>query len=77
MGYSNVKIEYNKIHGFYVELPRSLKLDLPEDYSARQTLKNSQRYIFPELKEIEDKVNLASDKALKKKKLYLKEFLII
>ena len=69
MGYSNVKIEYNKIHGFYVELPRSLKLDLPEDYSARQTLKNSQRYIFPELKEIEDKVNLASDKALKKEKI--------
>ena len=69
MGYSNVKIEFNKIHGFYVELPRSLKLDLPEDYSARQTLKNSQRYIFPELKEIEDKVNLASDKALKKEKI--------
>ena len=69
LGYSNVKIEYNKIHGFYLEVPRSLKLDLPEDYSARQTLKNSQRYIFPELKEIEDKVNLASDKALKKEKI--------
>ena len=75
LGYSNVKIEYNKIHGFYVELPRSLKLDLPEDYSARQTLKNSQRYIFPELKEIEDKVNLASDKALKKEKIIFEEVL--
>ena len=75
LGYSNVKIEYNKIHGFYLELPRSLKLDLPEDYSARQTLKNSQRYIFPELKEIEDKVNLASDKALKKEKIIFEEVL--
>ena len=37
LGYSNVKIEYNKIHGFYLELPRSVSLDLTEVYSARQT----------------------------------------
>ena len=75
LGHSNVKIEYNKIHGFYLELPRSLKLNLPEDYSARQTLKNSQRYIFPELKEIEDRVNLATGKALKKEKIIFEEVL--
>ena len=68
-GIANLKVEYNRVHGFYIEVGRSHTTDLPDDYRRRQTLKNAERYITPELKTFEDKFLSAKDRALKREKL--------
>ncbi len=63
-GVNTLKVGYNKVHGFYIELGRVHDIDLPLDYQRRQTLKNAERYITPELKQYEEQVLSAQDKAL-------------
>ncbi len=55
-GIKNLKIGYNRVFGYYVDVPRSSSQDLPEEYTRKQTLANNERYISPELKELEDKI---------------------
>src|SRR5690554_2226695 len=63
-GISSLKVGYNKVHGFYIEISRAHDTELPADYQRRQTLKNAERYITAELKAHEDQVLSASEKAL-------------
>lgn len=70
-GIPTLKISYNKVHGFYIEVSKSYTNDVPPEYIRRQTLKNNERYIIPELKAHEDKVLNSQSKALAlEKKLY-------
>ncbi len=72
---ANLKVSYNRIHGYYIEIPRSQAHQAPEHYTRRQTLKNTERYITPELKKFEDNVLSAKERALKREK-YLYEQLL-
>ena len=63
-GISNLKLGYNRVQGFYIELSRTQAEKVPADYIRRQTLKGVERYITPELKAFEDKVLSAREKAL-------------
>jgi DNA mismatch repair protein MutS len=65
----NLKVEYNRVHGFYIEVTNTHKEKIPEDYSRRQTLKNAERYITPELKTFEEKALSAKDRSLAREKL--------
>jgi DNA mismatch repair protein MutS len=70
-GISTLKVNYNRVHGFYIEVSRSYADQVPPDYVRRQTLKNNERYIIPELKAHEDKVLTSQSRALAlEKKLY-------
>jgi DNA mismatch repair protein MutS len=70
-GIANLKVEYNKVHGFYIEVSHANTAKVPDDYRRRQTLKNAERYITPELKAFEDKALSANDRALAlEKQLY-------
>jgi DNA mismatch repair protein MutS len=68
-GISNLKVEYNNVHGFYIEMSRSQAESAPAEYRRRQTLKNVERFITPELKAFEDKVLSANDRALAREKM--------
>lgn len=61
---SSLKVRFNNVHGFYIEVSKSNSDKVPADYIRRQTLKNSERYITPELKELEDKTLSAKTRAL-------------
>lgn len=63
-GLSTLKVEFNRVHGFYIELSKVQAEQAPADYQRRQTLKNAERFITPELKTFEDKVLTAQDQAL-------------
>ncbi len=63
-GITQLKVAYNRVHGYYIELPRSQSERAPLDYQRRQTVKNAERYITPELKQFEDKVLGSRDRAL-------------
>jgi DNA mismatch repair protein MutS len=67
-GVSTLKVEYNRVHGFYIEVSRAQSDKVPDDYRRRQTLKNAERYITPELKAFEDKALSAQDRALAREK---------
>jgi DNA mismatch repair protein MutS len=67
-GIANLKVEYNRVHGFYIEVTNANVQKVPEDYRRRQTLKNAERYITPELKTFEDKALSAQDRALAREK---------
>jgi DNA mismatch repair protein MutS len=67
-GLPNLKVGYNRVHGYYIELSRSLAAKAPPDYHRRQTLKDVERYITPELKNFEDKVLSARERALAREK---------
>ncbi len=70
-GISTLKVNYNRVHGYFIEVSRSQSANVPDNYQRRQTLKTNERYITPELKEFEDKVLSANEKALtREKKLY-------
>ncbi len=68
-GITTLKVEYNRVHGFYIEVSRAQSEKVPDDYRRRQTLKNAERYITPELKTFEDKALSAQDRALAREKL--------
>ena len=61
-GIKNLKIKYNKVFGYYLEVTNSYKELVPDYYMRKQTLSNAERYITPELKELEDKILGAEDK---------------
>jgi DNA mismatch repair protein MutS len=63
-GIPNLRVEYNKVHGFYIEITASYVNQVPVEYKRRQTLKNCERYITPELKAFEDKALAANDRSL-------------
>lgn len=70
-GISTLKVGYNKVHGFYIEISRANSDAAPPEYIRRQTLKNAERFITPELKEHEDKVLTSQGRALAlEKQLY-------
>ncbi len=66
---SSLKVEYNRVHGFYIEVTNAHKEKIPEDYSRRQTLKNAERYVTSELKTFEDRALSAKDRSLTREKL--------
>ena len=74
-GIANLKVEYNSVHGFYIELSRAQAEHAPPEYRRRQTLKNAERYITPELKTFEDKVLSANERALAREKALYEEVL--
>ncbi len=74
-GIANLRVEYNKVHGFYIEVTHGQTDKVPDDYRRRQTLKNAERYITPELKVFEDKALSAQDKALVREKLLYEQLL--
>jgi DNA mismatch repair protein MutS len=63
-GLSTLRVNYNRVHGYFIELSRREAEKAPADYIRRQTMKNTERYITPELKEFEDKALSAASKAL-------------
>ena len=65
-GIQQLRAGYNRVHGYYLEIPRSRAGDVPADYSARQTLKNSQRYVTPNLKQHEEAVLTSRARALER-----------
>jgi DNA mismatch repair protein MutS len=65
----NLRVQFNKVHGFYIEVTASHVGKVPADYQRRQTMKNAERYITPELKAFEDKALAAEDRALAREKL--------
>ncbi|MFZ3087517.1 MAG: DNA mismatch repair protein MutS, partial [Methylotenera sp.] len=74
-GISNLKVEYNSVHGFYIEMSRAQAESAPAEYRRRQTLKNVERFITPELKAFEDKVLSANDRALAREKMLYEQVL--
>lgn len=74
-GLANLKVEYNSVHGFYIEISRAQAESAPPEYRRRQTLKNAERFITPELKAFEDKVLSANERALAKEKALYEEIL--
>jgi len=76
-GLSNLKVGYNRVQGFYLELSRTQADRVPADYIRRQTLKGAERYITPELKAFEDKVLSARERSLAFEKALYDELLDI
>ncbi len=68
-GISTLKLGYNRVHGYYIEISKGQSDRAPVDYTRRQTLKAAERYITPELKAFEDKVLSARERALTREKL--------
>jgi DNA mismatch repair protein MutS len=67
-GLSSLKLGYNRVHGYYIEISRAQSNQAPEHYTRRQTLKASERFITPELKAFEDKVLSSRERALAREK---------
>ena len=74
-GITTLKVEYNRVHGFYIEVSQAQSVNVPDDYRRRQTLKNAERYITPELKAFEDKALSANDRALAREKMLYEQLL--
>ena len=74
-GIPSLKVEYNRVHGFYIEVTHAHVEKIPGDYRRRQTLKNAERYITPELKTFEDKALSAQDRALALEKALYEQLL--
>jgi len=68
-GIATLKLGYNRVHGYYIEISKVQAGKAPDDYIRRQTLKGAERYITPELKEFEDKVLSARERALTREKV--------
>ena len=74
-GLTNLKVEFNNVHGFYIEISRAQAEHVPTEYRRRQTLKNVERFITPELKAFEDKVLSANERALAREKILYQQVL--
>ena len=74
-GINSLKVAYNRVHGFYIEIPRSHSDEIPAEYVRRQTLKMVERFILPELKEFEDKVLSARERSLAREKALYEKLL--
>ena len=70
-GLSSLRLGFNRVQGFFIEINRSQAETVPNDYQRRQTVKSAERFVTPELKSFEDKVLGARDRALgREKELY-------
>jgi DNA mismatch repair protein MutS len=67
-GINTLKVSYNRVHGYYIEVSRTHSSSIPDDYIRRQTLKGAERYVTPELKAFEEKVLSARERALAREK---------
>jgi DNA mismatch repair protein MutS len=76
-GIPTLKVGYNRVHGYFIELTSAQSEKAPADYIRRQTLKNAERYITPELKEFEDKALSAQSRALAREKALYEELIDI
>lgn len=74
-GIATLKVGYNRVHGYYIELGRTRADEVPPDYVRRQTLKGTERYITPELKRFEDEVLSSRERALAREKALYEEVL--
>jgi DNA mismatch repair protein MutS len=74
-GISTLKVGFNRVHGYYIEISRAQSDRAPGNYIRRQTLKNVERYITPELKEFEDKILTSRERALALEKQLYEELL--
>ncbi|MDG1583017.1 DNA mismatch repair protein MutS [Pseudomonas sp. GOM6] len=74
-GLANLKVGYNRVHGYFIELPSKQAESAPADYIRRQTLKGAERFITPELKSFEDKALSAKSRALAREKQLYEELL--
>jgi DNA mismatch repair protein MutS len=74
-GIANLRVQYNKVHGFYIEVTSGQLDRVPLDYQRRQTLKNCERFITPELKAFEDKALSAQERSLAREKLLYEQLL--
>ncbi len=74
-GIANLRVQFNRVHGFYIEVSQGQLDKVPDDYRRRQTLKNAERFITPELKAFEDKALSAQDRALAREKLLFEQVL--
>lgn len=67
-GIDSLKVRYNRVHGYYIEISRTHSDSVPDDYIRRQTLKAAERFITPELKQFEDQILSARERALAREK---------
>jgi DNA mismatch repair protein MutS len=74
-GIANLRVEYNRVHGFFIEVSQGQLDKVPDDYRRRQTLKNAERYITPELKVFEDKALSAGERALQREKMLYEDII--
>ena len=74
-GIATLRVSYNRVHGYYIEVSRAQAANVPEDYTRRQTLKGAERYITPELKRFEDQALSARERALAREKALYDELL--
>ncbi|MGY8903449.1 MAG: DNA mismatch repair protein MutS [Burkholderiales bacterium] len=74
-GIANLKVQFNRVHGFYIEISQGQLGNVPADYRRRQTLKNAERFITPELKTFEDKALSAQERALAREKFLYEQLL--
>jgi DNA mismatch repair protein MutS len=74
-GIANLRVQFNRVHGFYIEVTQGQAAKVPADYRRRQTLKSAERYITPELKTFEDRALSAQDRALAREKLLFEQLL--
>ncbi len=74
-GIANLRVQYNKVHGFYIEVTQGQASKVPDDYKRRQTLKNAERFITPELKTFEDKALSAQERSLAREKFLYEQVL--
>jgi DNA mismatch repair protein MutS len=74
-GIANLRVQFNRVHGFYIEVTQGQLDKVPADYRRRQTLKNAERFITPELKTFEDKALSAQERALAREKFLYEQLL--
>ncbi|MBI2768901.1 MAG: DNA mismatch repair protein MutS [Burkholderiales bacterium] len=74
-GIANLRVQFNKVHGFYIEVTQGQASKVPDDYRRRQTLKNAERFITPELKAFEDKALSAQERGLAREKFLYEQLL--
>ncbi len=74
-GITNLRVQFNRVHGFYIEVTQGQTDKVPADYRRRQTLKNAERFITPELKSFEDKALSAQERALAREKFLYEQLL--
>jgi DNA mismatch repair protein MutS len=74
-GIDSLKVSYNRVHGYYIEVSKAKAAAMPDDFVRRQTLKGAERFITPELKKFEDQVLSARERALAREKALYDELL--
>jgi len=74
-GIANLRVQFNRVHGFYIEVTQGQADKVPANYQRRQTLKNAERFITPELKAFEDKALSAQERSLAREKLLFEQLL--